>query len=196
MINSILFEIVEAYFNNNNPGGQIWAYSTFYAVSFIKEDLLKKVRLEYADYNQEKEKPILLIMDALKKSTQGILFTNTNVYYRLRSSYSQKNTTIAKIPVESINYFIIQHKVIGSVLMLNGKKVAYITVPSEEEVSIINGIINLMVTALQPIDNILPNINDDQKIILKINKLQVLHNYGAITDKELKEKKHELLSRL
>ena len=75
MENEILFQICEEFFKNKNVGPRKWNFFAFQYNSFINNKKLRNAKREYAHYNPETEKPILLMDDAIGNSgKRGFMF--------------------------------------------------------------------------------------------------------------------------
>jgi hypothetical protein len=103
-----LFSIAKKYFDKVNPGGRLWAFKSFYYGPFIPGQKLQEAREEYANYDDEQERPIIYVdnsrvgrMGSIDSS--GLMITNRYFYYKLKMKLKDKQFIIGKI---SSKYFI------------------------------------------------------------------------------------------
>lgn len=122
MANEDLFIIAERVLDNYpHP---IFTFDYGKLISIRK---LRNARKIYAPYDPEKEQPILLVDDTfLQSAKRGMLLTNINLYFRLKTNFSKWDITIQRIPLKEIYALRIQISSNGSILLINKNKVAYI----------------------------------------------------------------------
>ncbi|HNX28717.1 MAG TPA: hypothetical protein PKN87_04805 [Syntrophomonadaceae bacterium] len=149
MVNESLIEIVERYFEKiPRP------YANYEYGRFISQRKLNNAQKLYAPYDNEKERPLLLIDDTIFKSAkEGILLTNENIYFRLSIRRGILKTTINCIPLKEITDISFELGKKGSDLIVNGKKVAFTTAfgiggLEEKEGKIINRLFEIMIDSL------------------------------------------------
>jgi len=123
--NGKLFEIAEKYFNEVNLGGRAWGFEYFHYGPFISDEKLQQARTEYADYDLDKEKPIIYYDNSwaghFKIDSSGFLITNKYFYYKLEKSMHDKKYDVGKIPLSSIKKFQVLSRFKGWIIINGGK---------------------------------------------------------------------------
>lgn len=127
--NAELFSIAKKYFDEVNPGGRLWAFQSFYYGSFIPAEGLDKARQEYADFDLDKEKPIIYYDNSWvgklgSIDSSGFVLTNKYLYYKLYKSIKDKKFSIGRIPLSKIKKFHIKSKFFGW-MILNGGRIKF-----------------------------------------------------------------------
>ncbi len=84
MENEILFQTVKNFSKVKILGPRKWSFFAFQYDGFISDKKLRNAKREYAHYNPETEKPILLVDDTIINSgKRGFVLTNISLYYRV-----------------------------------------------------------------------------------------------------------------
>jgi hypothetical protein len=122
-----LFSIAKKYFDKVNPGGRLWAFKSFYYGPFIPGQKLQEAREEYANYDDEQERPIIYVdnsrvgrMGSIDSS--GLMITNRYFYYKLKMKLKDKQFIIGKISIEEIKTFQIKCKFWGWIIINPGRR--------------------------------------------------------------------------
>lgn len=123
MANSHLIDIVDEYFRDiPRP------YIAFDYGKYISCKKLKNARKLYAQYDCNKEQPLLLIDETFFHSAKrGCLLTDVSLYFRLKPDYSSNSVIVGRIPLDEIKILYFDLIKVGSNLIVNEKKIAYST---------------------------------------------------------------------
>ncbi len=155
MENEILFQICEEFFKNKNIVPRKWNFFALQYNSFINQKKLRNAKREYAHYNPEMEKPILLVDDTIINSgKRGFVLTNVSLYYRvgrINSNSDIKNN----IPLYKLNDIYISLFKQGSYLVVNGINIGVISSFNrggfgEKEARVVNELFVQIMLALHP----------------------------------------------
>lgn len=125
--NGALFRIAEEYFDDVNPGGQKWGFDYFYYGRFIPEKELEKARQTYANYDIEKEKPIIYYDNSWigplgTIEISGVVITNKYLYFKLYKSFGNKKFSTGKVPLTKIWKFQIKRKIFSWMILNSDQK--------------------------------------------------------------------------
>jgi len=149
MENESLLGIVNSFFQNNTQRCFFIDYGEF--MSLRK---LKNAKRRYANYNKDKEIPLLLVDDTFFRSAKkGILLTNSYLYYRLYSKRGSSVIKKGKFPINKITNLYLNIGRMGSELVINNQKEAFTTAfgidePKKTEGEILNRLFDLIFKSL------------------------------------------------
>jgi hypothetical protein len=118
--NASLFTLVNDYFLEHNEAGRLWGYFLFSTNPYIKPEKLAMARQEYADYDPDKEIPLLFVENTTVTPT-GIVITNKCLYYNLKPSIT-KPAKKNKLTLDQLYSFKVKSKFLGWIYINDRRK--------------------------------------------------------------------------
>jgi len=146
MDNHSMLGIIDEYFKINPP-----PYFSFDFGKLIPLRKLKNAKKLYAQYDEEKEQPLLLIDDTFFRSgKKGILITNLHLFYRLYSKRGNTEIKKAQFSLNEITSLYIDIGRMGSNLIINKNKEAFtiafgVDEPKKTEAEILNKLFEMLI---------------------------------------------------
>lgn len=150
--NNELFQLARDYFEKTNLGRRVWGFAAFYYGPFIPKTKLELVKQAFADYDCEKEQPILFVDNSWDKfgntPTSGLLITNKYLYYKLKPSVI-RDFKENKISISQLKRFYIKCGFWGWLTINNVKLQSHqFTFLDKRDAIAFQKIINLFIKAL------------------------------------------------
>lgn len=121
-----LLHIAANYFREENLGGKLWSFKCFTYGPFIPKEKLDIAKAEYANYDSEKEKPLIFYDNSWtgnlgKVDTSGFVITNLFMYYKLKTALKDTKFKKGKIRLTDINDFRILSRFWGWIIINRGR---------------------------------------------------------------------------
>jgi len=134
-----LIVFTSEFYNTIGISGSQWSAKSVHYGDFIPNKKLKNAQKNYANYDINDEKPLILIDDTVMRSSKrGLLITNENVWFYIYKERRKSELAKGKIPLQDLESVRFINNKMTSDIIINGQQFGNLSQVNKNEVDALN----------------------------------------------------------